>query len=233
MTTALHVLKVFVGRDGRGGNPLGVFLDGAAIPEERRQQVAAELGFSETVFVDDAGRGAVRIFTPASELRFAGHPLVGAAWLLDRVGSPVDVLRPPAGEVPTFHAAGLRWIRGRAEWVHDIVLRRFASPAEVDALEAGEGTTPPTWLAPGIGHLHAWAWVDQAAGVVRARGFCPGLGVGEDEATGAAAVLLTAEIGRPLEIRQGAGSLLRTRVADDGGVDVGGRVALVEERSWG
>ncbi len=47
----LHVLRVFTAPDGGGGNPLGVFLDGVAIPPERRQAVAAELGFSETVFV--------------------------------------------------------------------------------------------------------------------------------------------------------------------------------------
>ena len=67
--TDLHVLRVFIGPDGRGGNPLGVFLDGAAIAPDRRQAVAAELGFSETVFVDGiettAQAATVRIFTPA------------------------------------------------------------------------------------------------------------------------------------------------------------------------
>ena len=61
--TELHVLRVFVGPDGRGGNPLGVFLNGSAVPADRRPAVAAELGFSETVFVDDPKRGAIRIFT--------------------------------------------------------------------------------------------------------------------------------------------------------------------------
>ena len=72
--TELHVLKVFAGPDRGGGNPLGVFLDGASIPADRRQAVAAELGFSETVFVDDASNGSIRIFMPGSELPFAGHP---------------------------------------------------------------------------------------------------------------------------------------------------------------
>ncbi|HWC07710.1 MAG TPA: PhzF family phenazine biosynthesis protein, partial [Solirubrobacterales bacterium] len=73
----VHVLRVFTGEDGRFGNPLGVFLDGAAVPLDERQAVAANLGFSETVFVDDRRRGACRIFTPGSELGFAGHPSVG------------------------------------------------------------------------------------------------------------------------------------------------------------
>ena len=78
----LHVLKVFVGDEGVGGNPLGVFLEGSEIPEDERQRVAADLGFSETVFVEDAETGELRIFTPKIELPFAGHPLVGTAWLL-------------------------------------------------------------------------------------------------------------------------------------------------------
>ena len=51
----LHVLRVFADEAGEWGNPLGVFLDGAEVPVERRQEVAADLGFSETVFVDDRG----------------------------------------------------------------------------------------------------------------------------------------------------------------------------------
>jgi len=80
----LHVLRVFLGDGGTGGNPLGVFLDGGSVPEGRRQDVAADLGFSETVFVDDAARGEIRIYTPAVEIPFAGHPVVGTAWLLER-----------------------------------------------------------------------------------------------------------------------------------------------------
>src|SRR5919198_2500319 len=90
----LHLLRVFCADDGGFGNPLGVFADASEVPPERRQAVAADLGLSETVFVDDAERGEVRIFTPAVELDFAGHPAVGAAWLLDRV----DQLRTQAGE---------------------------------------------------------------------------------------------------------------------------------------
>src|SRR4028119_1864962 len=119
----LHVLKVFVGEDGTGGNPLGVFLEGHGIPAPERQGaaaglgrrragvaaaggvslegrgipapdgrgVAADLGFSETVFVDDAEGGELRIFTPGTELPFAGHPLVGTAWPLH---APRGAVRP-------------------------------------------------------------------------------------------------------------------------------------------
>src|ERR1044072_2865197 len=104
----LHVLRVFTAADGEWGNPLGIFLDGAEVPAERRQAVAAELGFSETVFVDDRRTGACRIFTPGSELGFAGHPSVGTAWLLARGGgggrgrrSPPPAARSPWGRGAT------------------------------------------------------------------------------------------------------------------------------------
>jgi len=87
----VHVLRVFTDRDGSGGNPLGVVLDGAAVPDGDRQGFAAELGFSETVFVDDPELGEVRIFTPGTEVAFAGHPSVGTAWLLARERGPIAV----------------------------------------------------------------------------------------------------------------------------------------------
>ena len=220
----LHVLRVFVAPGGTGGNPLGVFLDGGAVPEGRRQAVAADLGFSETVFVDDPSSGRVRIFTPAAELPFAGHPLVGTSWLLARERTAVALLRPPAGEVPTYlDADGVTWIRGRAEWAPQMSFRQLANPGEVEAL-AG---------APeGLGFVDCWAWEDEAAGRVRARVFAPAFGIDEDEATGAAAVRLVSRLGRPLTIRQGAGSLLRARPGPDGFAEVGGEVVLDQVRDY-
>jgi predicted PhzF superfamily epimerase YddE/YHI9 len=217
----LTVLRVFTGPHGTGGNPLGVFVDGPAVPAEHRQAVAARLGFAETVFVDDPGAGRLQIFTPGVELPFAGHPLVGTAWLLHDTGHPVDTLRPPAGEVPTWVEAGRTWIRGRAEWAPDMALLEHGSAAEVDAL-AG----PPA----GIGFAYCWAWLDEPAGLVRARAFATDAGIAEDEATGAAAVRLTTELGRAIIIRQGRGSELHARPGPGGSAEVGGRVALHERR---
>ena len=220
----LHVLRVFVAPEGTGGNPLGVVLDGPAVPEGRRQAVAADLGFSETVFVDDPSAGAVRIFTPAAELPFAGHPLVGISWLLARERTAVAVLRPPAGEVPTFlDEDGVTWIRGRAEWAPEMALRQLAAPDEVDAL---------TGAPDGLGFADCWAWEDEPAGRVRSRVFAPRFGIAEDEATGAAAVRLVSQLGRPVTIRQGAGSLLRARPGPDGTAEVGGDVVLEQVRAY-
>ncbi|MDF9813117.1 PhzF family phenazine biosynthesis protein [Streptomyces sp. SPB162] len=208
-----EVLRVFIGPDGRGGNPLGVVTADSS-DAAGRQRIAAELGYSETVFIDDPERGAVRIFTPSVELPFAGHPLVGTAWLLR---SPL--LRPPAGDVPAWTEGDITWIRGRAAWAPGRRTEQYATVAEVDALPA-----PP----PGEGWLYAWAWADEAAGRVRTRGFPRrGDAITEDEATGASAMVLAAELGRPLDIRQGAASQILTRPGPDGTIDVGGRVSRV------
>jgi predicted PhzF superfamily epimerase YddE/YHI9 len=219
----LHVLRVFVGEGDAGGNPLGVFLDGKEVPEERRQRVAADLGFSETVFVDDPDRGELRIFTPAVELPFAGHPLVGSAWLLLREGFDVRLLRPPAGEVPVSSEGDTTYISGRPEWAPPFEHIQLGSPGEVDAL-----TGPPD------GHDVAgvWAWEDEEAGRVRARVFPVRYGIKEDEATGAHAVRLTARLGRRITIRQGEGSVILAEPRPDGTVEIGGRTALVEVRNY-
>jgi predicted PhzF superfamily epimerase YddE/YHI9 len=215
----LHLLRVFCGDNDSGGNSLGVFLDGASVAPEARQRVAAELGLPETVFVDDAARGEIRIFTPAVELDFAGHPAVGAAWLLAEHQTPVEMLRVPAGEAAVRHEGGASFVAGRPEWGPPWELEQLGSPAEVDALDG----------APG-GHdlIAAWAWLDEEAGVVRARVFGAGIGVAEDEATGSAAVRLCAALGRSLDIRQGRASRIMARPLADGWGEIGGHSVLDE-----
>jgi predicted PhzF superfamily epimerase YddE/YHI9 len=217
----LHVLRVFCGEGGRGGNPLGVFLAGDEVRAEDRQGIAAELGFSETVFVDDPDRGEIRIFTPAVELGFAGHPVVGTAWLLARERAAVSALRPPAGEVPVRQEGGLTFAAARPEWMPEFEFVEADSPADVEALEG-----PPE----GHDAVGVWAWVDEGAGVVRERLFCPRYGIDEDEATGSAAITLSSRLDRELEIHQGEGSLILARPLADGMVEIGGRVELEEVR---
>ena len=224
--TELHVLRVFLGPDGGGGNPLGVFLDGPAIASEERQAVAHALGFSETVFVDEVAGDAARIsiFTPGTELPFAGHPTVGTSWLLASVGMPVTALLVRAGTVETWPDGELTWIRARAAWVHRLEVRQYPSAAAVDALRPGSLGDPG---------LYAWAWEDEPAGRLRSRYFPTDLGIVEDEATGAAAVVMGDRLARPLTIRQGAGSELHVRPdLPSGTVDVGGRCRLETVRDF-
>lgn len=69
-----------------GGNPLAVVVDGRGLTDAEMQAIAREMNLSETTFVLPATRpdcaARVRIFTPARELQFAGHPTLGTAWVL-------------------------------------------------------------------------------------------------------------------------------------------------------
>ena len=106
-----------------GGNPLAVFPDARGIPESALLPIAREFNLSETVFVYPAERSEhtrrLRIFTPAAEIPFAGHPTVGAAFVLATLGKiplagpetriifeegvgPVPVLVRSDGGKPTF-----------------------------------------------------------------------------------------------------------------------------------
>jgi predicted PhzF superfamily epimerase YddE/YHI9 len=219
----LHVLRVFVNEDGAWGNPLGVFLEGEQFAEADRQAVAAELGFSETAFVDDRAEGRLGIYTPRIELPFAGHPAVGAAWLLAQQGAPVETLRPPAGEVGVRYADGTTHLAARPEWAPRFECRQLAASNDVRALTAPAQET----------NTYAWAWIDEAAGTIRARSFVPEAGIAEDEATGSAAICLCAELARPVTIHQGRGSVLLCRPLAGGRVEVGGRVVLDEVRPSG
>jgi predicted PhzF superfamily epimerase YddE/YHI9 len=215
----LHLLRVFCAANGSGGNALGVFLDGAEIPPESRQAVATDLALSETVFVDDATTGEIRIFSPAAELDFAGHPSVGTASLLDGA----ETLRPPAGEVRVRRDGDDVYVTARPDWGPAFELVELDSPDEVDALDGPPG-----------GHelVAAWSWIDRDAGAIRARVFPVGIGIAEDEATGSAATKLCAHAGRPVEIRQGRGSRIRARPAAVGFVEIGGRSVVDDVRDY-
>jgi predicted PhzF superfamily epimerase YddE/YHI9 len=219
----LHVLRVFVNEESEWGNPLGVFLEGEQVAVRDRQGVAAELGFSETVFVDDPATGRLRIYTPLVELPFAGHPTVGAAWLLAREGVSVEALRLPAGEVEVRYAGQMTYVAARPEWAPRFEYRCLGSPAEVRGLSAA-------------GHevnKYAWAWIDESAGTIRARSFVPEAGIAEDEATGSAAIGLCARLERPITVHQGHGSVLVCRPLAGGRIEVGGKVVLDELRPSG
>jgi predicted PhzF superfamily epimerase YddE/YHI9 len=219
----LHVLRVFCAADGSGGNGLGVFLDGNEVPEADRQAVAAELGYAETVFVDDRERAEIRIFTPETELELAGHPMVGTAWLLAEEGAAVDTLRPPAGDVGVSYDGELTRVSAPAKWGHPFEFVQLRSPEEVDALDG----------APeGMGWVGMWSWIDEEAGLIRERVFVPEAGIPEDEATGLAAMHLVDRLARPIEIRQGKGSVIYARKLDDGRAEIGGRVVLEEGHEY-
>jgi trans-2,3-dihydro-3-hydroxyanthranilate isomerase len=101
-TLGYWVVDVFTDR-AFAGNPLAVVLDTDGLPTQALAALAREFNLSETSFpqrADDGADYALRIFTPAVELPFAGHPSVGAAWVLRQLG------RIPAGRVVQSCGAG-------------------------------------------------------------------------------------------------------------------------------
>ena len=214
------VLRVFTDSDGDYGNPLGV-VDAALVRPPDRQQLASELGYSETVFVEipaaDANTANAVIYTPQIEIPFAGHPTVGLSWWLRENGTPVKTLQVPAGVVQVSHAAnGRTGISARAEWAPDFAIY------DLDSLDALSAADPGDFSADTAHYL--WTWVDEPAASLRSRMFAANLGVPEDEATGSAAMRITDYLRRDLVITQGKGSVIETTWSPQGWVGVAGRV---------
>ena len=114
MARPFHIVDVFAARP-YAGNPLAVVLDADGMDTATMQLVAAETNYSETTFVgsrpEPDGGYRVRLFTPAREIAFAGHPILGTAWVVRQhmaSGAAGQVrLNLAVGQVPvTFETDG-------------------------------------------------------------------------------------------------------------------------------
>ncbi len=208
------------------GNPLAVFDDGEGLSTELMQRAARELNLSETVFLL-AGEGdahaRMRIFTPSTELPFAGHPVLGTAFVVGDRGRLDNVrLETGAGVVEvSLTRDGERIASGEMtqplpSWepleCADAVLaalgvERSALPVEVYdngprfAYVALDSDDQVGALAPDIGalaRLGSFGVSCFASSGTRAhvRMFGPALGVAEDPATGSAAGPLAVHLAR-------------------------------------
>lgn len=85
MTHRIYMVDVFA-EQSYSGNPLAVIVGTESLSDETMQKIAAEMNFSETTFVtpipEKDGGYRVRIFTPAREIAFTGHPILGTAWII-------------------------------------------------------------------------------------------------------------------------------------------------------
>jgi trans-2,3-dihydro-3-hydroxyanthranilate isomerase len=209
------------------GNQLAVFTDAREIPEHRLQDLAREMNYSETTFVlpaEQGGTARMRIFTPATELPFAGHPTLGTAFVL---GAPLQLdeirLETGAGIITVkLERDGPRLTFGRMEQPLPDV-RPYQAADELLAAVGVERSELPVELydngvkhvyvclgseeavaalAPDIGRL---AQLPDALGVNcfaggdgrwKTRMFGPNAGVAEDPATGSAAGPLAVHLAR-------------------------------------
>jgi trans-2,3-dihydro-3-hydroxyanthranilate isomerase len=207
------------------GNQLAVFTDAREIPEEMLQRLAREINFSETVFAypsEGDGHAKLRIFTPGAELPFAGHPILGSAFVL---AGPLQLeeihFETGAGIVPVrLERDGSKIVFG---WMRQPV-PTVSALADADALLEVLGVTSQlpveqydlgpqhamvalgseeevAALRPDFGRLAAIAdhGVSCFAGSGRSwklRMFAPRFGVNEDPATGSAAGPLALHLAR-------------------------------------
>lgn len=215
------------------GNQLGVFTDSAALSGEQMQRLAREMNFAECVFVLPPAQGGdarIRIFTPAQELPFAGHPVLGAAFV---VGEPLagDTVRleTGAGVIPlTLRREGGRVVFGsmqqpiptaqpfaaQAALLAALGVPRSLLPIEsyangpVHVYVALESEEQVARLAPDLAALAALGRLGVNAFAGRGarwktRMFAPSLGVPEDPATGSAAGPLALHLARHGQIAFG------------------------------
>jgi trans-2,3-dihydro-3-hydroxyanthranilate isomerase len=208
------------------GNQLAVFTDAREIPEAMLQPLAREMNLSETVFVYPAagdGHARMRIFTPSLELPFAGHPVLGTAFVL---GGPLQLdelrLETGAGIVPVrLERDGSRIVFG---WMQQpqFPFEPYDRAEELLAvLGADEPGLPVELYRQGPGHVLVELGSPEAVSALRpnieallelspygtccfardgeswkARVFVPAHGVGEDPATGSAAGPLALHLAR-------------------------------------
>ena len=207
------------------GNGLAVFTDAREIPEGQLQRLARELNLSETTFVYPPaadGHVRMRIFTPAAELPFAGHPTLGTAFVL---AAPLQLgeirIETGRGTIPvTLERDGARIVFGRMMQPVPMVTP-FERADELLALLGVESQLPVELYDNGVPHVFvALRSEDDVAalrpdfqqlsefGVVgincfagdglrwKTRMFGPGLGMSEDPATGSAAGPLALHLAR-------------------------------------
>lgn len=165
-------LDVFTDRPG-AGNPLGVILDAADMDTASMQALAAWLNLSETIFflpVSEAGADYhIRIFTPGSELPFAGHPSVGAAWAAVTHG----LAAPRDGELVQQCKSGLLPVRAQGDAPLRIELRSpRGRPVENVAPMAPAGLGAIGGMAALWNNGPAW-WLAEAASAADVRQLRP------------------------------------------------------------
>ena len=199
------------------GNPLAVFTNGSGVPEERMAALARELNLSETVFLlpaEQGGTARARIFTPRRELPFAGHPLIGAAYVLGRSVPLAEIhLECPVGVITVTVERDGGFVTSCTMTQPEPRLRTIETPVGLaaalaseivgDVVEASNGPSfllvpvadvdavrPDTSALQHISEHGVYVFEPPRRGEARVRLFAPNLGITEDPATGSAAGLL-------------------------------------------
>ncbi|MDP1721835.1 MAG: PhzF family phenazine biosynthesis protein [Candidatus Gottesmanbacteria bacterium] len=208
-------------QDNKFGNPVGVILDeGNQIDTKERQRIATQLGFSESVFINNLRTGKVSIFNPREEVPFAGHAMVGTAWFINKTRNPsLDCLTCAGSVIKTWRDMEFTWIRANLDMMPPWQYEQLKNATEVEHFSSK--------IALSKKHTFVWAWIDERKGLIRARTFAPDWGTPEDEGNGSGSMKLAATLGRSIEIMHGKGSIIYAKPWESDFADVGGRVKEV------
>jgi trans-2,3-dihydro-3-hydroxyanthranilate isomerase len=147
-----RIVNVFA-REGRlTGNPLCVFEDGSSLDDAAMQALALQFNLSETTFILPSSKATarVRIFTPAYEMPFAGHPTLGTAHVVRAMGAHGDrvTLEMKAGVIPV-EVEGDRWtLEAVAPRARAMEIAR-SDLEEILGLRAGDIGDWPLWVNAG------------------------------------------------------------------------------------
>lgn len=135
-----------------GGNPLAVFVDAEGLDDVQMQLIARQMNLSETVFVlpSAIADARLRIFTPAYELPFAGHPVLGSAAVLHQERQLAEnfVLETQAAPIPIQHAQGLYRLATRLHAAQPANLSQ-AEAAQMLSLSPAAIAADPEWVSTG------------------------------------------------------------------------------------
>jgi len=149
-----RIVNVFA-EERLGGNPLAVFEDGRGLDDATMQALALQFNLSETTFIfpSNAATARVRIFTPAFEMPFAGHPTLGTAHVVRALrGGDSLTLEMRAGVIPV-RASGDRWtLQAKAPRTRPVAASRkeLAATLGIDASDIG---AEPLWVDTGSEQL--------------------------------------------------------------------------------
>ncbi|UPZ13615.1 PhzF family phenazine biosynthesis protein [Flavobacterium humidisoli] len=118
MSLPFYIVDVFADKK-YAGNQLAVFMDAENLSTEQMQQMAREINFAESTFVTKLdktnNKAEIRIFTPAHEMQFAGHPIIGTSWvLMNKIfdNSPNEIkLEVPIGPIAINKSDDLIWLK--------------------------------------------------------------------------------------------------------------------------
>ena len=148
---AYRIVNVFTRAGRLTGNPLCVFEDGEGLDDATQQALARQFNLSETTFILPSTKATarVRIFTPAYEMPFAGHPTLGTAHVVRAMkGGDSVALEMKAGIIPV-NARGDRWtLQAVAPTARAFEMHR-AELEEILGLAAGDVGEYPLWVSAG------------------------------------------------------------------------------------